>query len=83
MPAKAKTIQSRPPEICARGLFRGVEGEAEQQQDHQRERERGVDRFLGAQLGAQILGGDGEALTDEAQSRAPDDGADCDSPYCG
>ena len=58
VPAKAKTIHSRPPEISRIVSCDGIEGEAEQQQDHQREGERGVDGLLGAKLGAQVLDGD-------------------------
>ena len=55
----------------ARRLLARVEGEAEQQQHHQREGERGVDRFLGAQFGAQILGHDHQHLPDEGHQPSP------------
>src|ERR1039458_626789 len=55
----------------ARRLLARVEGETEQQQHDQGEGERSVDGFLGAQLGAQILGHDHQHLPDEGHHPSP------------
>ena len=71
VPAKAKTIHSRPPEISRVVSSGGIEGEAEQQQDHQGEGQRAVDGLLGAQLGAQIFGRDYHHLAEELHQPSP------------